>query len=324
MATKEKLIELFESDKGVYFSGEEIAKQLGISRAAVWKNIKALQKEGYAIDAVTNKGYCLSENTDILSPQGIAKYLTKDSKNCEIEVFQCVASTNTIIKEEAQKGKKEGYVAIANEQTAGRGRRGRVFVSPQGTGVYMSILLRPSEMKAEQAVKITTIAAVAVCEAIEKVSGKTAQIKWVNDIFMQGKKVCGILTEASIDMESGWLDYAVLGIGLDVYRPTQGYPKDLEPIIGAILDAPLSDAKNKLAGEVLNSFMKYYLQIETSEYAEEYRNRSLVIGKKVNVLSGNTSRKATVLDVDDECRILVRYEDHTEELLSSGEISIRL
>lgn len=324
MTTRQKLIELFEADKGVYFSGEQIADGLGISRAAVWKNIKALQKEGYPIDAVTNKGYCLSEETDILSPQGIEKYLLNDISRMDIMVLPVTTSTNAVLREKAMQGAQEGCILIANEQTLGRGRRGRSFASPAGTGIYMSILLRPSQMKAEQAVRITTMAAVAVCEAIEAVSGKTAQIKWVNDIFMQGKKVCGILTEASLDMESGLLDYAILGLGINVYVPQNGFEEELKDIVGTVFENPQNDAKNRLAAEVITRFMGYYDHMEQSDYAKRYRSRSLAVGREVNVLSGNHSRRALVLDVDDECRLLVRYEDGTQEPLSSGEISIKL
>ncbi len=333
MATKEKLLELFETNKGTYFSGEEIAQTLGISRTAVWKNVKALQGEGYAITAVTNKGYSLSEQTDILSPQGIQKYLNlneagkmvsnvKIDFSPEIVVLPVTTSTNANVREKAMEGATEGYTVIANEQTQGRGRRGRSFFAPAGTGIYMSILLRPQNIRAEQAVCITTIAAVAVCEAIEAVSDEKAQIKWVNDVFVRGKKVCGILTEASLGMENGLLEYAILGIGINVYRPEGGFG-ELETIAGAVLDAPKADAKNKLAAEVMNSFMKYYSNMEQSEYVKEYQKRSLAIGRQVNVLSGNDSRQAQVLSVDEECRLHVRYEDGTEETLSSGEISIR-
>lgn len=334
MATKEKLLELFETNKGTYFSGEEIAQTLGISRTAVWKNVKALQGDGYAITAVTNKGYSLSEQTDILSPQGIQKYLNMDgskkkisnSETCfspEIVVLPVTTSTNAVVREKAMEGAPEGYTVIANEQTQGRGRRGRSFFAPAGTGIYMSILLRPQNLRAEQAVCITTMAAVAVCEAIETVSDEQAQIKWVNDVFVRGKKVCGILTEAALGMENGLLEYAILGIGINVYRPEDGFG-ELETIAGAVLDAPKADVKNKLAAEVMNSFMKYYSDMEKSDYVNKYQKRSLAVGKQVNVLSGNDSRKALVLGVDEECRLLVRYEDGTEDTLSSGEISIRL
>lgn len=324
MAVKDKMLELFESNKGIYFSGEEIAQKLSVSRAAVWKAVKVLQSEGYTIDAVSNKGYCLSEKTDILSPQGIQKYLSPLCADMEIEVVPIVNSTISVVREKAIEGAPEGYVIIANEQTAGRGRRGRSFASPAGSGIYMSLLLRPTQYSSEQAIRITTIAAVAVCEAIEAVSKEKAEIKWVNDVFVKGKKVCGILTEASFGMESGMLEYAVLGVGINAYRPKDGFGEALEQIAGAVFDAAQNDAKNQLTAAFLNSFMKYYAALDSVDYAEEYRKRSLAIGKQVNVISGEEIRKAFVLGIDDDCQLQVRFEDGTEETLSSGEISIRL
>lgn len=324
MKTKEKILELFECNKGIYFSGEELAQKLSVSRAAVWKAVKGLQGEGYQIDAVPNRGYCMSERTDILSPQGIQKYLELICAELELQIFPNVTSTMALAREKAVEGVQEGYVVLANEQSAGRGRRGRSFASPRGTGVYMSLLLRPTHYAAAQAVRITTIAAVAMCEAIEAVSEETAQIKWVNDIFVRGKKVCGILTEAALGMESGMLEYAILGVGINVYQPVGGFPKELEQIVGTVFDTAQNDMKNHLAAEFLNHFMAYYTSLEHADYAEEYRKRSLAIGRQVSVLSGAESRKAMVLGVDDECQLLVRYEDGTQEALSSGEISIRL
>lgn len=324
MTIKEEILELFESNKGIYFSGEEIAQQLAVSRAAVWKAVKVLQNEGYAIDAVSNKGYCLSRQTDILSPQGIQKYLNSICMDMKIEVVPVVDSTISAVRERAISGTPEGYVVIANEQTAGRGRRGRSFASPVGTGIYMSLLLRPTHYTAEQVTRITTIAAVAVCEAIEAVSNEKAEIKWVNDIFVKGKKVCGILTEAALGMESGMLEYAVLGVGINVYQPQEGFGEALEQIAGAVFDQPQEDAKNHITAAFLNSFMKYYAMLEHTDYAAEYRRRSFAIGRSVKVIGGEQSRTAFVLGIDDDCRLQVKYEDGTEEILSSGEISIRL
>lgn len=324
MTTREKLITLFESNRTVYFSGEEIAKQLSISRAAVWKAVKALQKEGYSIHAVTNKGYCLSESTDILSAQGIQKYLCPSCANLTFDIYAETSSTNTLVREQAALGAPEGYVAIATTQTAGRGRMGRTFFSPSDSGLYFSLLLRPKQYSAQQAVRITTIAAVAVCEAIEVLSDENAHIKWVNDIFIRGKKVCGILTEASFGLENGLLEYAVLGIGINVYPPKEGVPKELESIVGSVFPAPENDIRNRLAAEVLNRFMNYYSNIEESGYVEKYRSRSLAIGRKVNIIRGEESIPATVLDIDEDCHLLVAYEDGSRDCLSSGEISIRL
>lgn len=211
MTLKDKIIELLDFNRGAYLSGEEIAAMLNVTRASVWKAVKSLQKEGYEISAVTNKGYCLSEYTDILSLPGISKYLSTEAGELCIEVHKKVDSTNTMMRQRAVSGSAEGCVIIAGEQTNGRGRFGRSFYSPSDTGIYMSLLLRPT-LTTDNSVLITTSAAVAVCEAIEKILSKTPQIKWVNDIYIDGKKVCGILTEASLGLESGMLEYVVLGI----------------------------------------------------------------------------------------------------------------
>lgn len=323
MTTKGKVLELFESNKGVYFSGEEIAQTLSVSRAAVWKAVKNLRNEGYVIDAITNKGYCLSVKTDILSPQGIQKYLNPEYSNMDIMVLQTVDSTNVLVREKANSGLAEGYAVISNEQTEGRGRYGRKFFSPYGTGVYMSLLLRPDHYSARQAVRITTMAAVAMCEAIEDVSGETAQIKWVNDIYVKGKKVCGILTEASFGLESGMLEYAVLGVGVNVYAPQEGFPEEIEQIAGAVFDSTQDDIKNHLVAAFLNRFMGYYVAQNPIRYIEKYRNRSLAVGKQIMVISGNKTRNASVYGVDDECRLLVKYDDGTKESLAYGEVDIR-
>lgn len=324
MTTKEKLLELFESNKGSYFSGEEIAGKLNMSRAAVWKAVKALRSEGYEIDAVTNKGYCLSEKTDILSPQGIRKYLNPEAEGLELTVLSTIDSTNALVREKANLGLAEGYTVISNEQTAGRGRYGRNFFSPGGTGLYMSLLLRPCNDSSHQAVRITTIAAVAMCEAIEEVSDEKALIKWVNDIYIKGKKVCGILTEASFGMESGMLEYAVLGVGLNVYEPREGFPKELKQKAGAVFKSTQDDVKNRIAAAFLNRFMEYYRAQDPSSYIEKYRSRSLAIGKHISVISANQTRNAFVYGMDDDCHLLVRYEDGETESLAYGEISIRV
>lgn len=324
MTTKEKLLELLEGNKGVYFSGEEIAQRLCVSRAAVWKAVNALREKGYSIDAVTNKGYCLSESTDILSPQGIRKYLKPGYQGMALTVLPEAASTNTLLREKANQGAPEGCTVIANCQTAGRGRQGRQFYSPGETGIYMSVLLRPVHYAPQQAAMLTAAAAVAMCEAIEVVSGETAQIKWVNDIFVRGKKVCGILTEASFGLESGALEYAVLGAGVNVYPPREGFPKELESIAGAIFDCDRSDGKNRLAGEFLNRFLDCYSAPERTEYIAAYRIRSMAVGKQVTVFSGNRTRNAYAYGVDDQCRLLVRYENGETESLSYGEISIKI
>ena len=324
MGTKSQLLKLFEENKGTYLSGEDIAERLSISRTAVWKAVNSLRKDGYDIDAVPNRGYCLSIQTDILSVQGIRKYLAPICRELKLEVFPSVTSTNPVLKEQAAAGAPEGTAILAGAQTQGRGRIGRSFYSPSDTGIYLSILLRPNDCSPLQATKLTTMAAVAACEAIEAAARRSAQIKWVNDIFIDGKKVCGILTEASFGLESGHLDYAVLGIGFNAYTPEGGFPENIESIAGSIFLRRENDGKNRLAAEFLNHFMDLYSCRDDHAYVEKYRQRSLVLGKRIRILSPSGTIFATALDVDDQCRLVVRYDDGSTQALSSGEISIRL
>ena len=324
MTTKEKLLELFELNRDTFLSGEEIAARLLVSRTAVWKGVKSLQADGYRIDAVSNRGYRLSKSTDKLSKYGIKKYLKRELSQMDIEVREEVSSTNAIMHERAAAGAKGNAVLIASAQTAGRGRFERKFFSPQDTGVYMSLLLRPKNCAPSQAVEFTTIAAVSMCEAIEAVSDEKAQIKWVNDIFINDKKVCGILTEASISLENGFIDYVVLGVGVNVCAPQNGFPNELENTAGAIFSSSKDDIKNRLTAEFLNRFMEYSGDAKRANYAAEYKKRSFVLGRKVLVLRNGNSTGATALDIDESCHLLVRYDDGTTEYLSSGEISVKL
>lgn len=324
LSTKEQLLALFENNKGTYLSGEEIAEKLSVSRTAVWKAVKGLRNEGYNIDAVTNKGYSLSVKTDILSVQGIQKYLNPICSDLNIEVFPSLDSTNKSAREKAAFGMPEGYVVIANAQTNGRGRNGREFFSPSNTGIYMSLVLRPSRCSLKQATKLTTMAAVAVCEAIEIVSNEKAQIKWVNDVYIKGKKVCGILTEASLGLEDNFLEYAIIGIGVNVSSPIGGFPKEIQNIADAVFEKAQNDGKNRIAAEILNQFMSYYTVLPKANYIEQYRSRNFVIGKEILVNSCDEQKKAVALDIDDEFHLIVKYEDNKIETLSSGEISVRV
>ncbi len=324
MGTREKLLGFLEENKGVYFSGAELAEKFSVSRTAVWKAVNSLRSQGYEIDAVQNRGYCLSEKTDILSAQGIQKYLQPVCKELDLHVLPLAQSTNTLVREKADAGAPEGCVILANAQTQGRGRLGRAFYSPEDTGIYMSLLLRPRRFSPSQCVKLTTMAAVAACEAIEQTSPGQARIKWVNDIYMEEKKVSGILTEASLGLENGLLDYVALGIGINAYPPREGFPPDLRRIAGTVFRERQNDGKNRLAAEFLNFFMHYYTVREMGDYVEKYRRRSLVIGREIEVLSPNGQRNARALDVDGECRLLVQYEDGVRDALSSGEIRVRL
>ena len=324
MTTKEKLLALLEENKGTFFSGEEIARTLQVSRAAVWKAVNALREDGYTIDAATNKGYRLSPDSDILSPQGIRRFLNPEYQDLDLTVLPTAPSTNALVREKANQGCPEGCVIVACEQTAGRGRYGRQFFSPADTGVYLSLLLRPTAYSPQQATCLTAAAAAAMCQAIEVVTGQQPGIKWVNDIFLHGKKVCGILTEAAVGLETGALDYMVLGAGVNLYPPTAGFPEDIQPIAGSVLERSCPEAKNRLVGEFLNRFWDFYAHPECRTYLEDYRARSLAIGRNVTVLSAGQAVSAYAYGIDDDFRLLVRYENGDTEALSYGEIRIQL
>lgn len=323
MSVKEKLLPLLQSRGNEFLSGEDAARLLGVSRAAVCKAVKSLKADGFMIDAVTNKGYRLSEDSDIISKEGVELLLADEPYNTEIIVLKSTESTNTILKEMASGGKPEGTVLFALEQTAGKGRFTRRFASPPDSGVYMSLLLRP-KLPAAQASLITTAAAVAVCEAAEALSGRKTGIKWVNDVLIDSRKICGILTEASVDIESGNLDYAVLGIGLNAYEPSGGFPEEIKNVAGSIFAEKHTGLKDRLAAQVIKNFMKYYRRLSDKTYIESYRAHCIVPGRNITVLKNGAPYPALALGIDDDCRLLVRYEDGREEALSSGEISIKL
>lgn len=322
MSTKDTVLELFEKNRGFFISGEKIASDLNVSRTAVWKAVKKLQKEGYEIEAVTNRGYCLAKNSDILSVQGIRNHLSTLCSGLRPDVFISVDSTNSVCRQRSNLGESEGYVAIAGEQTNGRGRMGRCFYSPPDTGIYMSILLKPVDFPGTQVLRLTTMAAVAVCEAIETMSGKKADIKWVNDIFIDGRKVCGILSEGAYSLEDGSIEAVVVGIGINAYTPKGGFPEEIAGIAGSVFESAGSGKRNHLAAEVLNRFMFYYTGKSTGDHMSAYRRRSIVLGKDIEFTRNGKTYKAHAFDLDEDGGLIIRYEDGREDLLNSGEVSI--
>ena len=322
MSVKDEVLKQLEYHKGEYISGGELSETLGVSRNAIWKAIKSLEKNGYRIDAIPNRGYRLDFDNDILSSQSIQQYL---SHHFDIKVYPSVSSTNTVLKELAENGCPEKTVIIAEEQTLGRGRMGKKFYSPAGSGVYLSLLLRP-DIPANEALFLTTSAAVATAKAIEDVCDKKADIKWVNDIYIENKKVCGILTEASFNIETGKLDYAIVGIGINITSPKDGFPEDISDIATAVFHQS-SDAVNKksiLIAHLLDYMIDYYENFREKDYVREYIDRSMILGKEIFVLDQGNSLEATAIALDKNCRLKVRFKDNTEKWLSSGEVSIKI
>ena len=320
--TKDRILELLWQEEE-YLSGEEMARRLSISRTAVWKGIEQLRAEGYRIDSSTNRGYRLLPESDVLSEAGIRKYLRTD--RVRLKVYDSISSTNTVLKVMAEDGVEEGLCLVAGEQTAGRGRLGRSFYSPKDSGLYLSLLLRP-ELRAEDAVAMTACAAVAAAQAIESVAPVRTGIKWVNDVLVNGRKVCGILTEASLDCENGRLKYMVVGIGINTRPPAKDYPEELRGIAGAAFESGsgIPELRCRLAGELLNRLAECADRPGADEWFEEYRKRSLVLGKPVLVLSpGRNPERATALRLDRDYALVVQTEDGSIRRLNSGEVSIR-
>ena len=244
----------------------------------------------------------------------------------EIEYFDEIDSTNTYLMDRAAKCGPdilpEWHTVIAKCQTAGRGRRGRSFESPADTGLYMSVLLRP-KTSIEATTRITTAAAVAACRAIEKCTNEQASIKWVNDIYVRGKKVCGILTEAVMPPGSTNPVSVVCGIGFNLYEPAGGFSDEIRDIAGAISEKKIPDLSDKLSKAFLDEFYRICRDIDNSEHAAEYKRRSFIIGQEINVIDGKGTREARAIDIDNECRLVVRFEDGSLETLSCGEVSVR-
>ena len=320
--TKDTVLALLRQHAGSFHSGAALAKELSLSRTAVWKAIEQLRREGYAIESATNRGYRLDEKSDVLSEQGVRNYLKNPALTPK--VYASITSTNTVLKGMAAEGAPEGLCLIAGEQTAGRGRMGRSFYSPADSGLYMSLLLRP-QLPAAEAVRITAAAAVAVCEAIEELSGLETQIKWVNDVLVHGKKVCGILTEASLDCESGQLHYAVVGIGINTAVPTGDFPPELRPIAGAVFgEEKPPELRCRLAALVLDKLMDYKDRLDDPTLLDAYRRRSLVLGKEISILSpGKEPEPAEAVDLAADYGLLVRLPDGGLRKLNSGEVSVR-
>ena len=249
----------------------------------------------------------------------LEKYL---DQKLNITVFSELDSTNNYLKKLGAEGEKENQLVIALSQTGGRGSMGRSFYSPSGTGIYFSLLLHP-KFSAEKSLFFTVMAAVSVAETIMKYNKNDVKIKWVNDIYIDEKKVCGILTEGAINSKK-MLDYAVVGIGINVVEPENGFPDDIKDIATAIFPGNAEDnIKEKIVAEVVNRFFQMY-NGDDNDFIRRYKEYSYLTGKEINIISGDSIRPATVIDITDDCHLLVKNEEGVIEEISSGDVSVRL
>lgn len=253
----------------------------------------------------------------------IRKRLKIDGVN--LRVFDIVDSTNTVIRNLANGGSGEKTVVVANGQTQGRGRRSRSFFSPSDSGIYMSILLRPQN-DIKDAVLITASAAVCVARAIDKVCNVKTEIKWVNDIYLNNKKVCGILAESTLDPKTASAKYIILGIGVNLYHPKNDFPSEIKNIAASVLENKEEniDLRDSLAAEIINEFFSIYPDVSSAEVYNEYKDRLMLIGKDVTVYNADKEYEATVFDLDENFRLCVRTKSDEQIYLNSGEVSTKL
>ena len=323
MAVKDAVLQALEQARGERLSGGRLAEQLGVSRAAVHKAIGALRSDGLVIDGVPGEGYRLAPEDDSLTAAGIAALLDTDFIGKGLLVVPSLTSTNSVLKEQYL-GRTHGFVLLAEEQTGGRGRLGRSFASPAGTGVYLTILLHPI-LPIQHIQFITIAAAVAVAEAISQPAGFDPQIKWVNDVLMEGRKLCGILTEAVIEGETGMVSSLVVGIGVNL-RPNPDWPDEVRAVAGALSEFGSVPRRAELAAAILSRFERAYTMLEQGErdsLLERYRSRLCCIGREITVISPAAKYEALCTGLDENGHLLVRGKDGQEHTLSSGEISIR-
>lgn len=322
---KEKVLQALEQHRGELVSGGTLARELSVSRTAVWKAITTLRNEGFPIESVAGGGYCLSETSDALSAAGITLHLTTDTIGRSLDVFSEIDSTNNYLKLHAAE-LSHGHTAVADSQTGGRGRRGRSFLSPSGTGVYLSILLHPT-LPLEQINRITIGAAIAACHAIEETADFTPSLKWVNDVLKNGKKLCGILTEASVEAETGSLSYAIVGIGINVRTPDGGYPEELRGIAGNLEEfSDHSVQRNVLVAHFLNHFERCYHLIESGDVdalMTDYRSYMHFLNQEIRIINDSAVEPAIARDITSEGYLIVE-QNGVRRALNSGEISIRL
>ncbi len=254
----------------------------------------------------------------------IAARLPADAKDAKLHVFDTVTSTNDLLRDAAEQGAPEFTVYAAQQQTAGKGRQGRQFYSPPQTGLYLSMLLRP-QISAADVLALTPMAAVAAAEAVEQCSGQRVRIKWVNDLLLHEKKICGILAEAKFSADSV-PEYVIVGIGINLTAPKGGFPKELQEIAGAVYPhgtAP-ENAFAESAAALTAALLRQYWNLPQKGYLSGYRERLCVLGRPITVNENGIERPATALAVDDDLRLLVRYDDGTEQWRSTGEIRIKL
>jgi BirA family biotin operon repressor/biotin-[acetyl-CoA-carboxylase] ligase len=318
----EKILGILRNNTDTHTSSEELCRVTGVSRAAVWKHVESLRKEGYDIEASPHLGYKLISIPDSLIPGEIRWKLRAKIMGRAVISYRKVDSTNDSAYALAKNGIAEGTVIVAEEQTRGKGRHGRSWESPPGRGIYMSCVLRP-KMAPNEIAKVTLVAAVAMAKAIRAFTGLPALIKWPNDILVNGRKVCGILTEMKAEQDS--IDFIILGIGVNVNTPASALPKGASSLKEEI------SRRSKGEGISRVEFMKTVLESLDEEYSrlsargfkpiiDQWRSMSALPGSKIKVVLPNRTIEGEAHDIDPDGSLVVRLDSGTLEKVSSGDV----
>ena len=322
MSTRSSILKLLSDNAGEFVSGEKIAEILGVSRTAVSKACASLRDDGYAIVSRTNKGYMLNEQANVLTEDGITAFVKVP---CTIKVYDVVDSTNEVAKK-TECGDLP-VVILADRQTAGKGRLGRRFESPAGSGLYMTFVFRPG-FDLSRSLFVTMATAVGTCRAIEKATEKKAEIKWVNDLFYNEKKICGILTEAESDFETGTIARLITGVGVNCFPGS--FPPEVAHIAGSLSGKEGSFSREKLAAEMINEILPLITKPDLSSFIDEYKERCFILGREIKIhpTYNDSGIRAEAEDISEDGGLVVRYLEGEkagmEDVLHTGEISISL
>ena len=326
MSSREAVLSLLRGEEG-FLSGQELSRRLKLSRAAVWKAVDALRGEGYEIEARTGLGYRLTAAPDVLTEAEIRSFLGPTRLvGRELRCFEELDSTNNYLKTLPEA--PDGLAVTADSQTAGRGRMDRSFQSPKGQGMYLSVLLRP-HLPPDRLPPVTALAGVSVCAAVERVCGVRPGLKWPNDPVLNGKKLCGILTEMSLEAETGRVQSLVLGIGINVSQGPEDFSpqvREMATSLGQALGKPVS--RPRLTAALLEELDRTYAALlagDLSAYLSAYRRDCVNLGKTVQLLpfGGGERETAQAVDIDEDFSLVVRGPDGKERTVRSGEVSVR-
>ena len=324
MSTLSHILRALRNDAGTGVHGTDISQKLGISRAAVWSHIEELRSLGYGINAGPHKGYRLTEVPDILIADDLTSQLSEDQIiGNQIRVFRETASTNQLVDQIGLAGEPEGLVIFAESQTQGRGRLGRQWISPSKKGLWFSVLLRPA-LRPPQMTQLTVIAATALARAIRETTPLIPEIKWPNDILINGKKVAGVLTEMSAEPDR--VLHAVIGIGLNVNLNEENFPDDLKPLATSLrLECGKPILRSSLAVHLLRALDADYRRIRKGQFkmvSEEWESQCITLQKRVRIHQMDRVIDGYAESLDSEGALMVRTASGLLERITGGDVTI--